>query len=287
MLESNDQILLLLDKISCDLTSDTLEEMDDQLETIRSIYEGFYSVYKDASFRHSYSIISRHLGSYDGEQRDSIPIGLQAVALYSRKVCDSPDATSEDKRIDSSINKLLDHIELECIRLNRMDMVQHYSDQAHDLAEQAKILNEETKNNAKEAQLKVTKNNEQSITFLGLFSAVIIGFLAELSLFVKGFENLTAENFQYVILYSCFVGMLTFDALFLLMYVTAKIAGTSFGVKCRYESCTECERHKYWFARAHCKYPYVIWFNIFCIVVSIVIYSSQIIWGHPLLYFRL
>lgn len=276
MLESNDQILLLLDKISCDLTSDTLEDMDDQSEIIRTIYEGFHSVYKDASFRHSYSIISRHLGSYDGEQRDSIPIGLQAVALYSRKVCDSPERTSEDKRVDSSINKLLDHIELECIRLNRMDMVQHYSDQAHDLAEQAKVLNAETKKNAEEAQEKVAKNNEQSITFLGLFSAVIIGFLAEMSLFINGFENLTADNFKYIILYSCFAGMLTFDALFLLMYVIAKIAGTSFGVKCRYESCTECERHKTWITRAHCKYPYVVWFNTICVIAIIFIYVKII-----------
>lgn len=272
MQDPTDKLLGLLDEISENLVLDTLEDPVHHQETIQQIYNGFVSVYKDPVFRHSYASLSKHLDHYGGDERDSLPVGLLAVVQYSEEVSGASDASDESKRVHRSLCKLLDHIELECIRLNRMDLVKHHADQAQAIVESAQQINSDTTKSAEEAQTLVTRIHEQSITILGLFSAVIIGFVAELSLFVKGFENLSKDNFLPVVLYSSFVGMLVFDTLFMLMFAVSKASGTSIGVRCRQEHCANCTVHKFWLRRIYCKYPYLVYFNLLCIIISIAVY---------------
>ena len=69
--------------------------------------------------------------------------------------------------------------------------------------------------------------HDQSITILGIFSAVVVGFMSGLSMFTSGFNQLNAVSVYVVTFYSIFVGIIVFDILFMLIFFIAKISGHS------------------------------------------------------------
>lgn len=165
------------------------------------------AVYDDENFRHSYSILSSCLGSYQADERDSIPVILARVVDLAAL----QKQTEKDARILGSLQKLLDHIELECLRLNRMDEIRNLAKVSKTQQEQTSAIAQEVANDTKLLESKVQGFHDQSITILGIFSAVVVGFMAEISLFNKGFETLTPKN-VYALL---FIALLS-ESLFLI-----------------------------------------------------------------------
>ena len=165
-----------------------------------------------------------------------------------------------------SIEKLLDHIELECVRLNRMDEVKNFAKIAKEDQKEALQLVQTTQEETEQLNKKVKGFHEQSITILGIFSAVVVGFMAEFSLFSGGFDKLTPQNVYAVTFYCVMVGAIIFDTLFMLIFFVAKIAGFSLAVE-RREKVKGC-----WISRTFKNYPYVYIFNIFSIVAAVSLY---------------
>lgn len=201
------------DEIDSEPTSDFAKECWDRLREI----------YKEPEFRHSYSIISRCMEEYDPAQLDSLRVNLDRVVSFAELQSD----TEEVRRVTKSARKLLDHVELECIRLNRMARVQRAADQAESLHNEAIALNNATKEAEKVLEERVKGFHEQSITILGIFSAVVVGFMSGLSMFTSGFNQLNAVSVYVVTFYSIFVGIIVFDILFMLIFFIAKISGHS------------------------------------------------------------
>lgn len=223
------------------------------------------AVYDDANFRHSYSIISRCLGMYQADERDSIPVVLARVvdlALLEKK-------TDKDIRILGSLQKLLDHIELECLRLNRMDEIRNLAKVSKDQQEQAEAITKRVGNDTKILESKVKGFHEQSITILGIFSAIVVGFMAEISLFNKGFETLTPDNVYALLFYCTIVGLIVFDTLFMLIFFVAKIAGFSLAVN------KHTKESGLWLFRTFFNYPYIYCFNALAIIGAILLYIAN------------
>lgn len=216
-------------------------------------------IYSDSTFRHSYSIISRNLGSYKADERDSIPVVLGKILEIATK----QEEIQENKQILKNLQKLLDHVELECLRLNRMDEIKTLAKISEKQQQGAKEVVDKVAEDAKKLETKVKGFHEQSITILGIFSAIVIGFMSEISLFNKGFETLTPENVYAVLFYCTIVGMIVFNTLFMLIFFVAKIAGFSLAIS------KPTKQNGVWLKRTLHNYPYIYCFNIFCGFVAV------------------
>lgn len=223
------------------------------------------SVYADPSFRHSYSMLSLCLESYKADERDSIPVTISRVVNLAAMKED----TEENARILKSLQKLQDHIELECLRLNRMDEIRNLSESSKRQQSDAIAISKQVKGDTLLLESKVKGFHEQSITILGIFSAVVVGFMAEISLFTKGFETLTPDNVYAVVFYCIIVGILVFDTLFMLIFFVAKIAGFSLAIN-RHPQTTGL-----WIARTFFNYPYIYCFNALAIIGAILLYIAN------------
>ena len=227
-------------------------------------------IYKDPEFRHSYAIISSCMEGYNPDQLDSLPVYLGRVIVFAETQGDS----EEVRRVTKSVRKLLDHIELECVRLNRMSQVKHYADEAKRIQAAAMMLNQSTKEAGKRLDERVDGFHEQSITILGIFSAVVVGFMSGLSMFTSGFNKLTEIDLYVVCFYSVLVGIIVFDILFMLIFFIAKISGHSIA-----RDVPVSERN--WFFSTWHRYPYVYCFHFFAIGALVVLYILQLIHGTP------
>ena len=143
------------------------DELDSEPTTdfAKECWDRFSEIYSDPDFRHSYYTISSCLEKYDPAQRDSLPVYLDRVVEVAEMQGDS----AEVRRTARSVKKLLDHIELECLRLNRMSQVKRDADRAESIQMEAIALNKATEKTEKELDKRVTGFHEQSITILGLW----------------------------------------------------------------------------------------------------------------------
>lgn len=262
--EQMTQLLEVLDEIK----NYAVDELDSAPSSdMVSVFLGkLKSVYDDESFRHSYSIISSCLGTYQADERDSIPVVLARVVDLALL----EDKTDKNVRILGSLQKLLDHhIELECLRLNRMDEIRNLAKVSKNQQEQTETITKRVNENTRILESKVKGFHEQSITILGIFSAIVVGFMAEISLFNKGLETLTPNNVYALLFYCTVAGIIVFDTLFMLIFFVAKIAGFSLAVN------KHTKESGLWLFRTFFNYPYIYCFNALAIIGAILLYIAN------------
>lgn len=242
-----------------------VDEIDSEPTTdfAKECWNKFCNIYSDPDFRHSYYTISSSLEKYDPAQRDSLPVYLDRVVNYA----EMQDDNAEVRRVKKSVQKLLDHVELECLRINRMSQVKRAADRAEHMQSEAKRLNEDTEMTCKQLDERVNGFHEQSITILGIFSAVVIGFMAGLSMFTSGFDQLSKVNVYIITFYSVTVGIIVFDILFMLIFFIAKISGHSIA--------RESREGKSWIGSTWHRYPYVYCFHLFAVAILVVLVVLQ------------
>lgn len=246
-----------------------MEEYADEADSAPSsdfakrYWDKLCAVYDDPEFRHSYSRISSWLECYDPEQRDALPVSINRITMFAETQTDQEHI----RRIIKAVRKLQDHVELECIRLNRMRQVEFLADEARESQNKAMVLNEATKKTVKKLNKRVDGFHEQSITILGIFSAVVIGFMADLSMFTSGFDKLSEANVYIVTFYSVVVGIIVFDTLFMMIFFIAKISGHSIA--------RDYPKHRNWLVSTWHRYPYLYCFHAFAIVVLAVLVALQ------------
>ena len=255
-------LLRVLDDIIKDCAADEIDSAPDS-DAIQKYWLEFCTIYEDPDFRHSYSMISSALSEYDPAQRDSLPIYLDRIVCFSEMQPDQEVVS----RITKSLRKLQDHIELEGIRLNRMSQIEFLADHARNTQYESIVLNKKTGKAVKRLEKRVTGFHEQSITILGIFSAVVVGFMAELSMFTSGFNELNSENLYIITFYSVAVGIVVFNTLFMLIFFIAEMSGHSIGKK--------GVSARNWLCSTWHRYPYVYCFNIFAALFLIALAFLQ------------
>ena len=114
-----------------------------------SYVDSLISIYQQDDFRHLYNMLSQFLErEIMADQRDHLPTVIErAMEVITNRIENaeisemSPD---ELEIINEKLSKLLDHIILEGIRLNRMEAVQRISDKNNQLFQ--KITEQEEQN---------------------------------------------------------------------------------------------------------------------------------------------
>lgn len=186
---------------------ETLSDIDD--EKVRRYYEQLSQVYADG-FRHRYSDISAFLGNNSPDVYSSLDNWLTAVSSYAEE-------NDQDGDTARKIIKLLDHIRLEMIRIDRMKAVAQYASQSALINEQIHAIAQETSDMATVAEEKVKRFHEQSIAILSIFSAVILAFMGGISFSSGVLGSIAQASMFRLIVTILLLGFVLFNSIFILM----------------------------------------------------------------------
>ncbi len=231
-------------------------DLDDYTEEIIGIYSNL-------NFRHSYAEMSLILEGFKPDERDALSANLMEISKNLETVLSQKSVSDEVKMsIRAKVFKLCDHVDLECLRLTRMDKVEYIGKTASDELSAADGKLKETEERAARLDSRVSKQQEQSIAILGIFAGLVVTFSGAIQFASSSLENLNDISALKITYFVCFSFLFLFNIIFLLMYCISKISGSSIATNCKKNSCEKCGKCKTVFGRTKKKYPYVFWFNV-------------------------
>lgn len=261
-----------LDYIFDKLIEEPIEDINNS-KSIKTVYADFEELYRNPGYRHSYYEISKYLEELECDESDMLEQSLSVLFEYSAEINQSSEVTMK-------LNKLLDHVSLESLRLSRMKKVKYLETSISE-----KLKNTLNEVNTKQQEMKEIDNKINSIhaeviTILGIFAGLVIGFSIDFQLLAQSFANLGDVSFYKEISYLCVIGIILFDSIFLLMFAVSRISGRSLAINCKYKDCQNCKECKHKMKILH-KYPYLFWYNlilslvfVICIVVNYILKGS-------------
>lgn len=207
--------------------------------------------------RHSYSEITKYITSLDGGleyMERIIPILEQAKTAMA----------AQRPEIGQRIEKLIDHIQLETVRMryinrltndtfmqkylemsnqqiegietlenklreNTEDLDKRTKELQQEIAENEKIRAdlEETMSMAKMAANKVKKAESHSITILGIFASITLAFIGGLTFSTSVLQNISNASIYKILLVSCGIAAVIINIIYLLLRFIKEINSLS------------------------------------------------------------
>lgn len=200
-------LALLHDMISVDKLVENGEEI--QEDDLNQYYLKMEKIYS-GGFRHSYSLLSSFLEAQSPDVYASLRLWLVYLAEYGEN-------HYPERSTNKNLAKLLDHVELECIRLDRMKAVNRYAEESKRLAEGMNLTADKIEEKAKEASDNVKHYHEQSIGILSIFSAVILAFMGGISFSSGILGSIDHTSMFRLILTILLLGFILFNSIFILL----------------------------------------------------------------------
>lgn len=249
-----------------ELLHELVSDVDIGEARVKDIAEKLKIIYSDKTFRHSYAELSDEMGQFQPDQRDQLCMYVDKIlGEFGEKLGESDFTTIR-------FGKLCDHINLECIRISRIERVEFIGEQSRkDLTEAGSDL-EKTRAMVDELKSDVEGFHSQSITILGIFAGLVITFASITQLITSGITNLTNVDAYKVVLFVSVTFLFLFNIVFFLMYSIAKIAGKSIASRCEKRRCTACGACGSSIEKLYKKYPYFLWVNVVSIITCIASY---------------
>lgn len=212
--------------------------MDELLEILKNIVKSvnadteeyskkLYEIYKDEEFRHSYAELSKFF-EYElaSDQRDQM-IGFLDDIL---KTIDLGNIeTYPEKSIAmKKIGKLVDHLELEAIRLSRLEGIMYIGKKVS--KSQQKIENNMRESAMLSRSLKksLRNTNAQLVSVLGIFSGIVLAVFGGLSFFSSVFNNIDKIGNYKLVFVTALTGFTLFNVISFLLAVIAYLTDKPF-----------------------------------------------------------
>lgn len=250
-----ERIEVLFDKIveHIDLTSQDLNDFAQEV----------CDIYSDSDFRHSYAEISLAIEKYSPDQRDVLSAHIASIKDVAKLILKESGKSSEQcVEIEKRIFKLCDHIDLECLRIARIDHVEYIGKTATNELSAADGKLKETEERAKDLEKRVSQYHDQSIAILGIFAGLVVTFSGAIQFVSSSLGNLSDVSTKNITFFVSLSFFFLFNVIFLLMYCISKISGKSIASNCEYRNCGNCRNCKTFWGRMEKKYPFIFWFNI-------------------------
>lgn len=249
-----------------DLLENFLERLVDYVDLDPQALDTFTgelcTIYSDKEFRHSYAEISLVIEKLSPDQRDALSSHITAIRSAADAFLKRSDKEeSQSTEIKKRIFKLCDHIDLECLRIARIDRVEYIGKTASNELSAADGKLRETEERAKELDKRVSQYHDQSIAILGIFAGLVVTFSGAIQFLSSSFENLSDASAMNITLFVSLSFFFLFNVIFLLMYCISKIAGKSIASNCESRNCESCHNCKTFLGRMKKKYPFVFWYN--------------------------
>lgn len=174
-----------LSKIIFDLSKaqDELENPDRIIKYFNLLEDIYYSENPNDTFRHYYSDIFGWISQIDNdftEDAGDLEILSQNIGIIKKEY--EKCALSRKRNVRKSIDKLYDHINLDIARINYIKTMQSNSENEMDnITEQLFALNQQMSaevDRAEDVSQKVNNAYSEFVSILGIFSAIVLVFLA-------------------------------------------------------------------------------------------------------------
>lgn len=252
-----------------ELLINLVENVSVEQDTFDQIADELWTIYSDETFRHSYAELSDEMGHLKPDQRD-------LLCLYVDEILCKMSAQDVNGKTAIKFSKLCDHINLEHIRIARIERVEYIGQQSsNDLTAAGNDL-EQTRTLVKELSEDVKGFHTQSITILGIFAGLVISFAAFTQFTTISIANLTSVNVYQIILFLAVAFTLLFNIIFFMMYSLSKISGKSIAANCEKRQCSSCGQCTKLRVRVIKKYPYFVIGNIGAFIICAIAYYLNI-----------
>ncbi|MGL2719451.1 hypothetical protein ACQJ7Y_01095 [Helicobacter pylori] len=193
-----EMIVLLCEK--GDLSSQT----DQIIKDLKEIYQGEY--------RHKYSKITTIILNSTRDREQAFMTLTQNIRTL-KEIQDNKEVES----IKPKLEKLYDHMNLECIRLQdfdeKMSRVKDISIKLEDLNKNYEKLSEE-----------LNKQQTQYITILGIFASIVLTFVGGLAFSTSVLSNIDKANAYRLVFVMAFIALFFGNILYLLFSFLSKIS---------------------------------------------------------------
>ena len=210
-----------------------MNELIDILEELTSIFNELdnemlkgYSdrlnlIYSDKNFRHSYAEISIFLEQeVYPDQRDSLVSHIDSMLFYLNNNEYPPD-------IVKKVAKLADHIQLEAVRLGRIENIKYIGQQIKNesIMEQEKLKENVKKSEELEEELKNV--NTQLVSVLGIFTGIVLSIFGGISFFSSVFNNIDNVGKYRLIFIASLTGFILFNLISFMFAALSYLTGKS------------------------------------------------------------
>lgn len=230
-----------------------LEELIDKLsyqisdKEINDIINKLSNVYTD-NFRHRYSnfypkikdIDSEATNKDDGKSLETLQENLdQLLVVINNKFSTNEQIPDEKKHFIKCINKLIDHLNLEITRYTNVNSLINENIKINEAILASKTEFQKTKDELCEAQNELSIANQKIdnskidvITALSIFSAIILSFTGGFSFLTNSFAQIQATSFYKLTFFILLVGVILFNALYLMFHLIGKIIDRKIDISC-------------------------------------------------------
>lgn len=260
---------------------DLLFDEDDWSVKMAAQENALRTIYLDEQYRHHYHGICQCIFSLREEERELLAKNLEIMYKKLQKY------NLEETHFISAIRKLYDHVMLEVYRLaslaNYNDTVNNYQD----ISERLEISKEQTEqqifqaNNAlREMQEKIEGFNTQSITVLGIFSAIVLASFGGINVIASAVASMHQTHFPKLIIVILACGFIMVNTIFVLMYFLGKMTRRNIYARCKTADCT-CDKRCSGIVRIIKRLPLLFWLNtlfITLIAVMVVFWLRYLPW---------
>ncbi len=230
------------------------------------------AIYSDG-FKHSYSDLYPVMLKIfnDGDQYQNEYLTTNLETLNNTLETDFSNGINEYKDIYKQFTKLCDHLNLQ---IAQMSFISSSNNKTTDLQSElsASITQiKEANVSVEKATKKANSLQTELISVLSIFAAIVITFSGGFTLIGSAITSInSAKSYESVILIVLISGMVIFNTIFLMMYLTSKITERDIFAKCPSSngSCgTDCNEKKCsGLKRIRKRLPYVFYFNILSII---------------------
>lgn len=230
----------------------------------------FTQIYSN-DFRHEYSTITRVLMSIsDSEERDYL---IEKIKIILGKI--------NNPQVQIKVEKLLDHINLENIRMAELYAIANrLSQEARETEKSVKMSEDkfkdieqkynETNKLLTDIKQNVKNSTTESITILSIFAGVVMAFTGGFSYISQAIASLNEIGPYRAGAFIILIGMIMFDIIFLLLYMIGKLTERYIGSRGKCNSLENgCNNKDIWCSVN--RYPYVVWFNIISLMMIVTI----------------
>ncbi|WP_139549094.1 hypothetical protein [Helicobacter pylori] len=181
------------------------KDQDQVIEDFKENYEGEY--------RHKYSKITTIILSSTRDKEQAFMTLTQNIRTL-KEIQDNKEVES----IKPKLEKLYDHMNLECIKL------QDFDEKMSRVKDVSNKLEDDLNKNYKKLSEELNKQQTQYITILGIFASIVLTFVGGLAFSTSVLSNIDKANAYRLVFVMAFIALFFGNILYLLFSFLSKIS---------------------------------------------------------------
>ncbi|GAA7674470.1 hypothetical protein JP0148_02280 [Helicobacter pylori] len=237
-----EKIILLLCK-----EGDLSGQKDQIIKDLKEIYEGEY--------KHKYSKITTIILNSTRDKEQAFMMLTQNI-----KALKEIQNNREVESIKPKLEKLYDHMNLECIRL------QDFDEKMSRVKDVSIRLVDDLNKNYKKLSEELNKQQTQYITILGIFASIVLTFVGGLAFSTSVLSNIDKANAYRLVFVMAFIALFFGNILYLLFSFLSKISLS----KEKEESKREKYKQENFFKKP------IFWFNLMVTILFMIGFFGEL-----------